>query len=167
MTSLFIECLRRSGHRGIFLTGWDGLEVVGPGVDLFFTEEIPHDWLFPRVAAVVHHGGVGTTAAALRACVPMVTIPFFADQFFWGLRAFGLGVGAKPIPRDQLSVERVVAALQSVATDSQTKQNAQALGHRIQSENGLHKAVELIDWQMSRNDSGPAQGRFSDASVLS
>ena len=73
--------------------------------------EVPHDWLFPRVAAVVHHGGAGTTAAALRAGIPSVVVPLVGDQFFWGTRVHALGAAPAPVPFTRLSVERLAAAI--------------------------------------------------------
>ena len=78
---------------------------------------VPFAWLFPRVAAVVHHGGAGTTSAGLRAGVPSVVVPFFGDQPYWGLRVADLGVGPVPIPRKKLTVERLAQAIQTAVTD--------------------------------------------------
>ena len=109
---------------------------------------MPHDWLFPQVAAVVHHGGAGTTAAGLRAGVPSINIPFFGDQPFWGQRVADLGVGPQPIPRKQLTVERLAQALQTAIHDSAMRQRARVLGEQIQSENGVQRAVEIIQTQL-------------------
>ena len=73
---------------------------------------VPHSWLFPRMAAVVHHGGAGTTAAGLRAGVPSILTPFFGDQPFWGQRVQALGVGPAPIPRPRLTIDRLAQAIQ-------------------------------------------------------
>jgi len=73
----------------------------------FMLDSIPFSWLFPRVAAEVHHGGAGTTAAGLRASVPTVVIPFSTEQAFWGRRVHDLGVGPAPIPRSKLTVDRL------------------------------------------------------------
>jgi hypothetical protein len=82
---------------------------------IYVARDVPHDWLFSRVAAVVHHGGVGTLAAGLRAGCPTVIVPFFADQPFWARRARELGVGPDPIPRKHLSLDRLAQAI-SAAT---------------------------------------------------
>ncbi|MDH3570301.1 MAG: glycosyltransferase, partial [Gemmatimonadota bacterium] len=78
-----LEAIHRTGQRGVLSTGWMGADHTDLPDDVFGIESIPHDWLFPRMAAVVHHGGAGTTAAGLRAGVPSILTPFFADQPFW------------------------------------------------------------------------------------
>ena len=96
--------------------------------EIFKVEEVPHDWLFPRVTAVVHHGGAGTTAASLRAGVPTVVVLFFADQSFWGARVAGLGVGSSSIPRRKLSAELLAGAIRQATTDVGTRKRARQLG---------------------------------------
>src|SRR5690606_20447509 len=102
LTSIVVEALKRSGERGLIATGWGGIEAANLPESVFPIESAPHDWLFPRVAAVVHHGGAGTTAAGLRVGKPTVVCPFFGDQPFWGRRIFELGVGPEPIPQKKL-----------------------------------------------------------------
>jgi UDP:flavonoid glycosyltransferase YjiC (YdhE family) len=94
--------------------------------------------------AVVHHGGAGTTAAGLRAGVPSVIVPFFGDQPYWGQRVAELGVGPQPIPRKNLSVERLARALQTAMTDVGIRQRAAALGSKIQAEDGISTAIDII-----------------------
>jgi UDP:flavonoid glycosyltransferase YjiC (YdhE family) len=107
-------------------------------------ESIPHDWLFPQMTCIVHHGGAGTTGAGLRAGVPHIIIPFFADQPFWGYRAAKLGVGTKPIPKQDLTVERLVAAIQVATTDENMRSRAAMLSKKIQAEDGVGQAVKII-----------------------
>jgi sterol 3beta-glucosyltransferase len=111
--------------------------------ELFILESVPHSWLFPRMAAVVHHGGAGSTAAGLRAGVPSVIIPHSLDHFAWGRRVYELGVGSKPIPRKSLTAEKLAEAIQFVAT-KELKEAAKELGKKIQSENGAEKAARII-----------------------
>jgi sterol 3beta-glucosyltransferase len=114
-------------------------------VNVFMTGSIPHTWLFPRMAAVVHHGGVGTTAAGLAAGVPSIVTPFFADQPFWGQRVYELGVGPKPIARRRLTVDNLTEALDRAVSDREMRKKAAALGERIRAENGIAKAVTIIE----------------------
>ena len=109
------------------------------------TGSIPHAWLFPRMAAVVHHGGVGTTAAGLRAGVPSIAIPYFGDQPFWGRRIAELGVGPQPIPRSRLTADRLALALQSATTDASMQERAARLGEAIRAEDGIGNAVRVIE----------------------
>lgn len=107
-------------------------------------DAVPHDWLFPQVAAVVHHGGAGTTAAGLRAGVPSIVIPFMGDQPCWGERVSQLGVGPKPIPRRRLSVEGLAAAIRTATIDPEIRARAAGLGAQIRAEDGVARAVEAV-----------------------
>lgn len=144
VTEIVLEALARTGQRGLLLEGWGGLGNVDLPDEVFQVKSAPHDWLFPQMAAVVHHGGSGTTAASLRAGVPSIVVPFTADQPFWGKRVYELGVGPKPIPRKRLSVERLAAAIAAATSDQIMQQRAAALGQRIRAENGVAQAVEVI-----------------------
>ncbi len=142
--NLVLAALARTGQRGILSSGWGGLSQANLPDTVHMVGSVPHSWLFPRVAAVVHHGGAGTTAAGLRAGVPSIVIPFFGDQLFWGQRVEKLGVGTAPIPRKQLTVDRLAQAIHRAVSDPVMRQNAANLGARIQSDNGIANAVEVI-----------------------
>jgi UDP:flavonoid glycosyltransferase YjiC (YdhE family) len=124
--------------------GWGGLEIADQPAGIFPVGSVPFDWLFPRVAAAVHHGGCGSTAAALRAGIPMIVIPFCGDQFFWGQRVAELGVGPTPIPRRRLTAARLAAAIQALTGDAGMRARAAALGERIRAEDGVTRAVEAF-----------------------
>ena len=143
-TRLVIEALKRSGQRGVLATGWNAMTHLEDVPDtIHFLDSAPHSWLFPRMAAVVHHGGAGTTAAGLRAGVPSVILPYGNDQFAWGLRVYELGVGAKPIPQKKLTAENLsTAILAALAPEIQSA--ASALGTKIRSEHGAEKAAQII-----------------------
>jgi UDP:flavonoid glycosyltransferase YjiC (YdhE family) len=113
--------------------------------DVFVTgDEVPHRWLFPRVRAVVHHGGAGTVAAALAAGVPSLGIPAFFDQPFWSRRLFELGVSPPPIPSRRLTLDRLLAALSCLAGDTSMKARAARLGTSLRAEAGVSAAVEIL-----------------------
>lgn len=141
---LIIQAVRLSRQRAILLSGWSGLHSHDLPDSVFLLDSIPHAWLFPRVAAVVHHGGAGTTAAGLRAGVPTIIVPFFGDQPFWGARVAALGIGPKPIPRKALTSENLAQALQEVSANDAMRQRAASLGSKIQAEDGVATAVEII-----------------------
>ncbi len=143
-TELVIAALRRAGQRGVLASGWNGMSTREPlPKDIFMLESAPHAWLFPRMAAVVHHGGAGTTAAGFRAGVPAVIIPHGNDQFAWGQRAYELGVAAKPIPRKKLTAGNLAEAIQFVLK-SKVCEAANRLGAKIQAENGAEAAAHII-----------------------
>ncbi len=151
-TELVVDAIARLGKRGILATGWGGMSKLNKiPQNIFIIESIPHSWLFPKMSAVVHHGGAGTTAAGLRAGVPSVIIPHSNDQFAWGKRVYELGVGAKPIPRKQLTAAKLSAAI-TFALKEEVKAEAQALGAKIQQEKGLEVAAKLISDRLTRSN---------------
>ena len=140
-----IDALQKTGQRGLIATGWGGLDVGALPDTIFKIEAVPHDWLFERVTAVVHHGGAGTTAAGLRAGKPTVICPFMGDQPFWGRRVAELGVGSVPIPQKKLNADNLAVAIQKVTSDTQIQQQAAALGEKIRAEDGVARAIEFIE----------------------
>ncbi|PIH00032.1 glycosyltransferase [Deinococcus sp. UR1] len=143
-TRAVVAALARSGQRAVLLSGWGGLSAADVPDTVFVTDSVPHDWLFPRVAAVVHHGGAGTTAAGLAAGMPNVIVPFFGDQPFWGDRVQRLGVGPAPVPRRALNEQTLAEALTRAVTDAGMRDRAAALGARIRAEDGVARAAEVI-----------------------
>jgi sterol 3beta-glucosyltransferase len=144
LTDTVVRALRRVGRRGVLVSGFGGFSNADLPEELFKVEEVPYDWLFPRVAAAVHHGGAGTTALSLRAGTPTVVVPFFTDQSFWGARVAGLGVGPRPLPRAQLSVELLAGAMGRAVNDPGMRERARFLGEKIRAEDGVRRAVEAF-----------------------
>ncbi|WP_343421060.1 glycosyltransferase [Candidatus Flexifilum breve] len=140
-----LEALRRSGQRGVLASGWGGLKPTELPDNVHLISALPHSWLFPRMAAVVHHGGAGTTAAGFRAGVPSIIVPFGLDQPFWGSRAVAVGVGPRPIPRKQLTGARLGEAITAAVTDQGMRQQAADLGQKIRAEDGVDSAVASIE----------------------
>ena len=145
ITQIVISALKETGQRGILLGGWTELGTGDLPDFVFQVDEVPHDWLFPQMGAVVHHGGAGTTAAGLRAGVPSIVIPSFGDQFFWGWRVSELGAGPAPIPRRKLTVENLSQAIHQAVTDEGIRRKASQVGQQIRAENGVETAVGLIE----------------------
>jgi len=150
VADLVLQALERTGQRAVWSAGWGGLTGHGLPETVFMIGSLPHNWLFPRMAAVVHHGGVGTTAAGLRAGIPSITVPFFGDQPFWGRRIAELGVGPQPIPRSKLTAERLAKALHETVTDTAMRERAARLGGAIRAEDGVGSAVRVIEGFMRR-----------------
>jgi sterol 3beta-glucosyltransferase len=142
--------LERSGRRAVLLGGWGGLDTAESSDRVFAVEDAPHEWLFPRVAAAVHHGGAGAAAASLRAGVPTVTIPFFSDQPFWGSRVAYLGAGPAPLPLRSLSVPGLAAAIEKAVGDHSIRAASRRLGIGIRAEDGVGRAVKFFDRRVLR-----------------
>jgi sterol 3beta-glucosyltransferase len=137
--------LNRLGCRAVLLAGPAGQLDLPPSPRRLTVRDIPFDWLFRRVDAIVHHGGAGTTAQAARAGKPAVVVPFFGDQFFWGERVHRAGGGPRPIPRGALTSERLVAAIDEALHDPRIAERAALLGTQVRAETGLSTAVSLIE----------------------
>lgn len=152
LTDLLYSALRSTGERAIILAGWGEIGSVVPE-DLrervYVLDEAPHDWLFPRVAAAIHHGGAGTTAAVLRAGIPAITIPFFGDQFFWGARVAGIGSGTRPITRRSLTPDILASSIKRAVEDDAMRDTASRLGKRIRSEDGAKNAALTIEQRIA------------------
>lgn len=151
LAEIALAALAQTGQRGLLLSGWGGLAPADLPPNVFQIESAPFAWLFPRMKAVVHHGGVGTTADALRAGVPSIIVPFTADQPYWGRRVYQLGVGPAPIVHKKLTVERLAAAIQAAVTDEALRQRAAGLGARLRAEDGVARAVEIVEWYLTHN----------------
>jgi sterol 3beta-glucosyltransferase len=148
MTKIVLTTLEKTKQRAVLATGWGGIGEAICDRDLpeniFVLDYVPHDWLFPQLSAVVHHGGAGTMAAAVRAGIPAVIIPFFGDQPFWGQRFYELGVTPAPIPQKRLTVERLARAIQLATNDETIHTRMQALSEHIREEHGVRRAIEII-----------------------
>jgi UDP:flavonoid glycosyltransferase YjiC (YdhE family) len=146
LARLIMEALAKSNQRGLLLTGWGGLRAELIPDNVFVLDSAPHSWLFPRMAAVVHHGGAGTTAEGLRAGVPTVIVPFVLDQPFWGARIKTLGLGPDPIPQKDLTADRLADAIKIAVTDSEMKQRSKSYGQAIRAETGISNAIKIIQY---------------------
>jgi sterol 3beta-glucosyltransferase len=117
--------------------------------DMLFVGDVPHAWLFPQMSAVVHHGGAGTTAAALHAGVPQFIVPFLSDQPFWGHRVACSGVGPRPVPISRFTAAHLAAAVQRT-DDLGMRRRAQELGRVARAEPGADGAVDAIHRSLER-----------------
>ncbi|KAM7219278.1 hypothetical protein V8F06_005314 [Rhypophila decipiens] len=137
LTRKILDAVSSSGVRALVSKGWGGLgaDDVGLPEGVFMLGNVPHDWLFQHVSAVVHHGGAGTSAAGIKAGKPTVVVPFFGDQPFWGSMIAKAGAGPAPIPFTKLTAENLAAAILE-AVKPETQLRAQELGARIREEKG-------------------------------
>lgn len=143
-TRAVLDAMARLGRRAIVHSGWAGLGGESAPEGVLVVGSVPHSWLFPRVGAVVHHGGAGTTAAAFRAGVPQVVVPFHGDQPFWARLTHRIGVGTKPLPRTKLTSERLAGAIEEALRSEAMRERAARIGEQVRKEDGVAAAVEII-----------------------
>ena len=143
---LAAEAGRQAGVRQVIQAGQASPAAADrqPPGDSIVIGDMPHDWLFPRMAAVVHHAGAGTAAAGLRAGVPAVTVPVLADQPFWAARLAAQGAGPPPIPHKQLSVAALAAAIRDAVTRPSYRTRAEAMSRRLASEDGAAPVIKML-----------------------
>jgi hypothetical protein len=138
-----VAALRRAGLRGVIQRGWAGL--AAGGEDMLTVDDVPHALLFPRMAAVVHHAGAGTTAAGLRAGVPAVPVPVQFDAGFWSARLVALGVAPDVVPLRRLTVDALASALVRATREPAYRERARSLGARIRGEDGAAPVLAALD----------------------
>jgi sterol 3beta-glucosyltransferase len=142
-----VQAVRQARVRGVLQRGRAGLGAAGDD-DVITIGEVPHACLFPRMAAVVHHAGAGTTAAGLRAGIPALPVPVTADQPFWARRIAGLGAATNPIRFKDLSASRLAAAITTVTGEKSYRTRAEAAAARIATEDGAGKVADTI-WRLA------------------
>ncbi len=139
------EAVHRAGVRAVIASGWGAMSNLRSDSDTLVVESAPHRWLFPRVAAVVHHGGAGTTAAGLAAARPTVICPFQGDQHFWGAAVHRAGAGPQPLPANKLTPANLASAIRAAIHDSAMQARAAELSEWITQEDGATRASALIE----------------------
>ena len=144
-TQLILRALELSGQRGILLSGWGGLAQGKEAENVFYIENIPHDRLFPQMAAVVHHGGAGSTAAGIRAGIPSLVTPVAADQYAWAEQVIKAGVGPRMPDRKSLTAENLAEGIQVALNNQEMRSRAAQLGNNIRAENGVEQAIKVIE----------------------
>lgn len=137
MTRMIFDAIHLAGVRALVSKGWGGLGADDVGIPdgVFMLGNVPHDWLFQHVSAVVHHGGAGTTAAGIKAGKPTFVVPFFGDQPFWGSMVARADAGPEPIPYASLTAEKLAESLK-VCLQPDTIEKAKSLGEKIREEDG-------------------------------
>ncbi len=148
LTGLVLEGLRRAGKRGLLATAGGALATSASNEYVHVIAEAPHDRLLPFVSATLHHGGAGTTGAALRAGRPTAICPFIGDQPFWARRANALGVGPKPLDKRTMTVDDLASAFMAMDNPAMRSRAAE-LGAAIRAEKGVEQAVGFINDRLS------------------
>jgi len=144
VTRIASEALHQAGERGVFVGGWGGVKPCDLPVSIYYMDYAPFAWLFPRMKAVVHHGGANTLAWGLMAGKPTITCPFVTDQFFWSALVPKLGAGPAPLPLKDLTADDLAQAVKWVVNDDAMRQRAEAIGAHLREEDGVGKAVRFI-----------------------
>ena len=143
INSIVRSALSNTNNRGVILSGWGNVKEQLSD-DLIYLDAVSHAWLLPQCKMLIHHGGAGTTAAGLRAGISSVTVPFTADQPFWGKRVNLVGVGSEPIYVNKLSVDKMTQAIVE-AESAFICAKAQEVRYSLRSENGVQCAARLIE----------------------
>ncbi|KAG5913175.1 hypothetical protein E4U61_007264 [Claviceps capensis] len=116
-TELIFEAIEKAGVRALVSRGWGGFGRDEAPDNVFMLDNTPHDWLFPRVKACVHHGGAGTAAIGLKCGLPTMIIPFFGDQYFWGTMVGKSGAGPDPVPYKHLTSDKLAEGIKYLLTE--------------------------------------------------
>ncbi|WP_439847453.1 glycosyltransferase [Massilia hydrophila] len=130
-------------RRALFYPGWSGIDAASLPSNFFVLGDTPHDWLFPRCALIVHHGGAGTAHAAARSGTPSVVIPFAGDQFFWARRMEALGIGAACTDAARLNGARLGALFERAAAPA-VRGHVLAVAAHMRSEDGVAAACTRL-----------------------
>ncbi|MBI5497253.1 MAG: glycosyltransferase family 1 protein [Deltaproteobacteria bacterium] len=143
-TRFLLDAASRSGARAILQAPWDTLPAMDVPADVFKVTRADHARVFPGCAAVVHHGGAGTTQAACVAGVPSVLVPYIADQFFWATALRKRGVAPAAVPRRKIRADTLAARIREAVQDAGMRTRARAVGEAMRAEDGVARAVERL-----------------------
>ena len=149
LASLVVDGLKRAGKRGLLATAGGALGQIEPSRHIHVISGAPHDRLLPLMHATLHHGGAGTTGAALRSGNPTAICPFLGDQPFWARRVVALGVGPKPLVKDAMTAEDLASAFLAM-DDVGMRARAAEIGTAIRAENGVAAAIDFIERKLNQ-----------------
>jgi sterol 3beta-glucosyltransferase len=139
------QAIQSCGLRGVLSAPVEALPHDLDASRFFVVKNIPHDWLFPRMRFTIHHGGAGTSGAAVRSGVPNFAVPFSADQAFWAKRLHKLSLGPLAPSAGKLTADSLANAIQDALDNPVYRQNASRLGEQVRSEDGVERAIEEIN----------------------
>ncbi|MBD8498304.1 glycosyltransferase [Paenibacillus arenosi] len=151
--SMLKQALKQTGQRAIILTGSSGMQNHANDMDenILYVQEAPHSWLFPLSAGVIHHGGAGTTAAAVKAGKPMTICPFSGDQPFWARRMHELGVSTPTLLEKQMTAERFAEAIYSLVNSLELNNKAASLSEKVNQERGVERTIDFVDRHLKKS----------------
>ncbi len=146
---MIVQAVRSTGQRVIIGKFWDGSPEFSNSTDVFFIKKYPHLKLFPRMAAVIHHGGAGTTATSAVSGVPQIIVPHVLDQYYWGHQVYQSYLGPKPIWRSKLTPQKLSAAIKECLTNDLIIQKAKIASEMINPQDSLDTAVHEVLYRLS------------------
>jgi len=142
---MIVTAAREAGQRIVIAKFWDEPSEFSQSDDVFFIKKYPHLKLFPRMAAVIHHGGAGTTATSAVSGVPQIIVPHILDQYFWGHQVYISNLGPKPIWRSKLNAKRLTAAINECISNNLIKKSAKQAANTIEMKKCLERVVQYIE----------------------
>jgi UDP:flavonoid glycosyltransferase YjiC (YdhE family) len=145
LSQIIGRALELANCRGVIVSGFGGVKPVGSSDRVLAVDTVPYDWLLPRVSAMVHHGGAGSTAAAIRAGIPSMAVPFGYDQRLWGEQIAAIGVGTAPIAASAVTPESLADAIRRLTTDDAVRTRAREIAEKVRAEDGVATAVGIIE----------------------
>lgn len=144
-TGFIVDALRKHNIPAIINTSWGGLEATNlPSENILFVNNIPYDWAFPKMYAVIHHGGSGTTHTALKYACPSLIVPHILDQFYWSKIITSHHLGPQGIPIKNLNAKTFEPKLLDLMTNPSYKQSAAQISEKIKTESDANKLYNMI-----------------------
>jgi len=141
---IIVQAARSAGRRVVITKFWDEPSEFLDAEDVFFIKGYPHLKLFPRMAAVIHHGDAGTTASSTISGVPQIIVPHALDQFYWGNQVYQSNLGPRPIWRSRLTVKRIATAIQECLSSDLIRQKAQAASETIHGQDSVELTAQEV-----------------------
>lgn len=148
-SQIFDEISKATNQRLIVSKGWANLQENNTS-DVLYVDEMPFDLLFPRLAAIVYHGGTGTMAAAARAGIPQIAFPFMADQFENRKQIVKLGLGPKACDFKKISADILISSINECVTNERYRKNTLEISTKLQNSNGLELTIELVENELRK-----------------
>jgi UDP:flavonoid glycosyltransferase YjiC (YdhE family) len=142
--SIIVEAARRAGRRLVMTKFWNEPSEFSDAQDVFFIQKYPHLKLFPRMAAVIHHGGAGTTASGAASGIPQIIVPHILDQYYWGHQVYRSGLGPKPVRRSKLTAKKLARGIQQCLSNDAIRRRAKEVAEAIRREDSLSMTVREV-----------------------
>ena len=142
--SMIVDAVRLTGQRVAIAKFWEGPSLFSNAEDVFFIKHYPHRDLFPHMAAVIHHGGAGTTATTAISGVPQIIVPHVLDQYYWGHYVYQARLGSRPIKRSRMTSQRLASAIQECLSDDMMRRNAKTVARKIKQRDSVSMTVKEL-----------------------